>query len=79
MQKVRRTEVKLQKIVTKNLESNHQKRQITYIEKNDNLTDSNRLLCSKEKSKKPGDNGIVQRKYLSTQNFIVCYTIMRAK
>lgn len=62
MQKVRHTEVKLQKIVTKNLESNHQKRQITYIEKNDNLTDSNRLLCSKEKSKKPEDNGIVQRK-----------------
>ena len=61
MQKVRHTEVKLQKTVTKNLESSHQKRQITYREKNDNLADSKRLLCSKEKTKKPGDNGIVQR------------------
>ena len=61
MQKVRHTEVKLQKTVTKNLESSHQKRQITYREKNDNLADIKRLLCSKEKTKKPGDNGIVQR------------------
>lgn len=61
MQKVRYIEVKLQMTVTNNLESSHYKRQITYIEKNNSLTDSNRLLCSKEKSKKPGDNGIVQR------------------